>query len=358
MIEEGDRFSSRAVGKRTMVQASVLAFVALFCIISWLAFDFLLLVFASILFGVLFNGVAQWLADKTGMPYGVALLLFFAGLIITLGAAGLLVAPSISTQFESLAESLPRAIEQWRTRAEDSSVINFLLQQRDRLEQAVEQGTGVFSIVTGVLSSITGALSSFAIAFVLGICLSISPGLYVNGFVKLIPLGYRARAKEALHETGSTLQSWLIAKLLEMLLIGVLTTVGLWFIGIELALVLGLIAGLLSFIPNIGPILAIIPAVLLASLDGTDTVLWVVALYLGVQAIESWGLTPWLQQRIVEMPPALTISIQILFGLLAGTIGLILATPLAAAGMVLVNMLYVQDVLGDREDSVATDSGS
>lgn len=106
-----------------------------------------------------------------------------------------------------------------------------------------------------------------------------------------------------------------------MLLIGVLTTVGLWIIGIELALVLGVIAGLLSFIPNIGPILAIIPAVLLASLEGTETVLWVVALYMGVQAIESWWLTPWLQHRIVEMPPALTISIQILFGLLAGTLG-------------------------------------
>lgn len=355
MTDEGDRYSARAIGIRTMVQASVLALVVLFCIISWLAFEFLLLIFAAILFGVLFNGIAQWVTDKTGMPYGVSLLLFFVLLIAALGAAGLLLAPRISTQFESLADNLPRALEQWRARAEDSTWMNFVLEQRDRLEQAVEQSTGVFSVVTGVLSSITGAFSSFAIAFVLGICLSISPKAYVGGFLKLIPLGYRSRAKQVLHETGSTLQSWLIAKLLEMLLIGVLTTVGLWFIGIELALVLGLIAGLLSFIPNIGPILAIIPAILLASLEGTDTVLWVVALYMGVQAIESWGLTPWLQQRIVEMPPALTISIQILFGLLAGTIGLILATPLAAAGMVLVNMLYVQDILGDRAESDATD---
>lgn len=355
MTDQGNRYSARTVGARTLVQASVLALVVLLCIISWLAFDFLLLIFAAILFGVLFNGVAQWMADKTHMPYGISLLIFFVLLISALGAAGFLLAPSISAQFESLADHLPRALEQWRARADDSTWMRFVMEQRDRLEQAVEQSTGIFSVVTGVLSSITGAFSSFAIAFVLGICLSIGPTTYVGGFLKLIPLGYRPRAKQVLHETGSTLQSWLIAKLLEMLLIGVLTTVGLWFIGIELALVLGVIAGLLSFIPNIGPILAIIPAILLASLEGTDTVLWVIALYMGIQAIESWGLTPWLQHRIVEMPPALTISIQILFGLLAGTLGLILATPLAAAGMVLVNLLYVQDILGDRAEGEATD---
>lgn len=354
MTSEGDRDSARAIGSRTLVQASVLALVVLFCIISWLAFEFLLLIFASILCGVLFNGVANWLSNKTGMPYGVSLLLFFIALLGSLGAAVVLLAPSVAAQFESLADSLPRALEQWRGRAEDSTWMSFILDQRDRLEQAVAQSTGMFSIVTGVLSSITGAVSGFAIAFVLGICLSLSPKAYVGGFLRLVPQGYRPRAGEVLRATGSTLQAWLIAKLLEMLLIGVLTTVGLWFIGIELALVLGLIAGVLSFIPNIGPILAIVPAILLASLEGTETVIWVVALYLGIQAIESWGLTPWLQKRIVEMPPALTISVQILFGLLAGTLGLILATPLAAAGMVLINMLYVQDLLGDRSEPDAT----
>jgi predicted PurR-regulated permease PerM len=153
-----------------------------------------------------------------------------------------------------------------------------------------------------------------------------------------------------LNESGSTLQSWLVAKLFEMLLIGGLTTLGLWLLGIELALVLGLIAGLLSFIPNIGPVLSVIPAVLLASLEGTRTMLYVVGLYTIVQALESYVFTPWMQQRIVSVPPALTISMQLLFGLLAGTLGLLLATPLVAVGMVLVRMLYVEDILGDRPE--------
>lgn len=170
----------------------------------------------------------------------------------------------------------------------------------------------------------------------------------MRGLLKLIPLGYRPRAAEVLDESGSTLRAWLLAKLLEMLLIGVLTTLGLWLLGIQLALVLGLIAGLLSFIPNIGPVLAVIPALLLASLEGGRTVLYVAALYLFIQALESYVFTPWMQQRIVSVPPALTIAVQLLFGLLAGTLGLLLATPLAAVGMVLVRMLYVEDLLGDR----------
>ena len=123
-----------------------------------------------------------------------------------------------------------------------------------------------------------------------------------------------------------------------------------------MALVLGLIAGLLSFIPNIGPVLAVIPALLLASLEGGRTVLYVAGLYLFVQALESYVFTPFMQQRIVSIPPALTIGVQLLFGLLAGTLGLLLATPLAALGMVLVRMLYVEDLLGDREQ--VTDGSS
>ena len=102
--------------------------------------------------------------------------------------------------------------------------------------------------------------------------------------------------------------------------------------------------------------LAVIPALLLASLEGGRTVLYVAALYLFIQALESYVFTPWMQQRIVSVPPALTIAVQLLFGLLAGTLGLLLATPLAAVGMVLVRMLYVEDLLGDRPQ--ATDGPS
>ena len=138
-----------------------------------------------------------------------------------------------------------------------------------------------------------------------------------------------------------------------MIIIGVLTAVGLWLLGVPLALTLGLLAALLTFIPNIGPILAVVPAALLALLQSPTRALYVVLLYLGIQTVESYLLTPLMQKRTVSLPPALTIFAQVLMGILVGRIGLVLATPLTAALFVLVKMLYVEDILGD---SIETDN--
>ncbi|MCQ4257208.1 AI-2E family transporter [Stutzerimonas stutzeri] len=347
---DNENKSAREVASRSLIKVSVLVVVALLVIVAWLAFEFLLLLFAAILFGVLINGISCWISEKTPLSRNLSMGLFFVLFLTSVGLFGWLVAPSISDQVDALSESLPEAVERLRERADESEWVSRLMEYQDSLSEAVSPGDG-FSVVTAVLASIGGALTSFVVAFAIGVCLAINPRVYVDGFVKLIPLGYRARTREVLSESGSTLQSWLIAKLIEMLLIGVLTTLGLWLLGIELALVLGLIAGLLSFIPNIGPVIAVIPALLLASMEGTRTMLYVAGLYTLVQVLESYVFTPWMQNRIVSVPPALTISLQLLFGLLAGTLGLLLATPLGAVGMVMIRMLYVEDVLGDRPDS-------
>lgn len=327
----------------------MVAAVVLLCWITWLAFDFVLLLFASILVATLIHGVSCWISEKTGLSRDLGMLVFFVVLLGVLGAGGWLIAPNVAEQFGALSDSLPEAVQRLRQRAEESAWMSRLLDQQDRLETAITEN-GAFGAVTKVMSSTVGALASFLIAFAIGVALSLRPRIYVDGFLALIPAGCRPRAREVLEESGSTLQSWLVAKLFEMLLIGVLTTLGLWLLGIELALVLGVIAGLLSFIPNIGPVLALIPAVLLASMEGTRTMLYVVGLYMVIQTLESYLFTPWMQQRIVSVPPALTISVQVLFSLLAGTLGLLLATPLAALGMVLVRMIYIEDLLGERSD--------
>jgi predicted PurR-regulated permease PerM len=198
------------------------------------------------------------------------------------------------------------------------------------------------------------------VVFAIGIYFAIEPGLYRRGFIKLLPLADRRRAHEVIDATGNTLWWWIIGVMISMATIGVLTTIGLWILGIPLAPTLGLLTGLLAFIPNFGPILSAIPPMLLGLMISPMDAFYVVMLYLIVQAIESNIVTPQVQKRTVSMPPVLGMVGQLLFGVFFGFLGLLLATPLVAAIIVLVKMLYVEDVLGDKEnedDKAVTPSG-
>jgi predicted PurR-regulated permease PerM len=132
-----------------------------------------------------------------------------------------------------------------------------------------------------------------------------------------------------------------------MLVIGVLVTIGFWIIDLPFALTLGIITALLSFIPFIGPFLSYIPAVLVALLESPMQVLYVSIVYFAIQILESYFITPNIEHKAVFIPPALLISMQILMGALMGIMGVLFATPLAVVFIILIQMLYVRDVLGD-----------
>jgi predicted PurR-regulated permease PerM len=155
----------------------------------------------------------------------------------------------------------------------------------------------------------------------------------------------RNRADAVLREIVDVLRWWLIGKILSMILVGVLTTVGLWALDVPLALTFGLLAAALTFIPNFGPVLSVVPPAILALAEDPTRALQVGALYLAIQAVESYAITPLIQRRTVSMPPALTITSRIVLGVLVGGIGLAVATPLTAAAMTAVRMLYVEDLL-------------
>jgi predicted PurR-regulated permease PerM len=152
-----------------------------------------------------------------------------------------------------------------------------------------------------------------------------------------------------LERVKDTLWWWMVGRVLSMAVIGIATGVGLWLLGIPLAFTLALIAALLTFIPNIGPILAALPAVLLGLAQSPRTALYVVLLYSGIQAVETYVLGPVVDRRTVSLPPALTVIAQLLLVMVAGILGAALAAPLAAVVVVLVTMLYVHDVLGRDE---------
>ena len=146
---------------------------------------------------------------------------------------------------------------------------------------------------------------------------------------------------------GGTLRRWLLGQLLVMTIVGVVVTVGLWLLGVPFAPALGLLAFLLEFIPYVGPIGSAVPGLLVASSLGTSKLLYVAILYFAVQSAEGYLLSPLIQERAVKIPPALTVLAQVLLGVLVGGFGLILATPLTAVALVLVNELYIKDALGE-----------
>jgi predicted PurR-regulated permease PerM len=217
-----------------------------------------------------------------------------------------------------------------------------------------EGGEG--TAVTAVAATF-GVLGNFVIMLFIGLYVSLDTRTYRRGLIWILSPSLRASGEAVLDKAGDTLRNWLIAQLMSMAVVGVLTWLGLWLVGVPLAPILGLISALLAFVPNIGPIIAAVPAVLLGLSESPTTALMVVGVYLVVQTLESYAITPLIQQERVSLPPALILSTQLLMGLLFGVLGLALATPLAALGLTLVREAYVQRFLETEAGDDASRAG-
>jgi predicted PurR-regulated permease PerM len=333
----------RLLGRRTaVVVATSLAIVAVVAVLV-LAAEVLLLVFAGLLFAVLLSSLADALVRISGIGRGVALGLTVLVMLAGTVGVGWALWPSVSEQADQLAKELPAALRELRGWFEQREWGRWLL---GRVEpDQMPDGGALVDQATGALLTTISALAGFLIILFVGLYVAAQPSLYQRGLRRLVPVAGRHRADEVLFEVTSVLRWWLIGKILSMVLVGVLTTVGLWSLDVPLALTFGLLAAALTFIPNFGPVLSVVPPALLALADDPTRALYVAVLYLAIQTIESYAVTPLIQRRTVSMPPALTIMSQIVLGVLVGAIGVAVATPLTAAAMTMVRMLYVEDLL-------------
>jgi predicted PurR-regulated permease PerM len=321
---------------------SILVLAVVLAALLLLAPDVLLTVFAGILFAVLLHegGRSTGSLLRIGEPLGIGL--FVLCIVLMFAGFGMAVAPAVTEQVSELSRRIPEALDAFRQRVEEypggSEVMDRLIP--DSLNEAQSRSAAMSAV-----SSTFGALGTFAIIIAIGVYGALDPGLYRRGLTLLLAPSIRDRGDHVLRASAGTLRNWLVAQLIAMSAVGSLTTLGLWLAGVPLAFALGLIAGLLAFIPNIGPIIAIAPALLLALPEGLTTVLVVLTIYIGVQTLESYVITPLVQQEKVSLQPALVISTQLLFGVLFGMLGLMLATPIAAVLMTIVRMIYVEDYL-------------
>jgi predicted PurR-regulated permease PerM len=207
----------------------------------------------------------------------------------------------------------------------------------------------VTAAVIQTFSTAFGIAMNLLIVLAVTIFLATEPKLYRNGLIRLFPKPRRARFADLLDRLESTLWHWALGRMMTMAITGTATGAILWFLDVPLPFLMGLITGLLAFIPNIGGLIAVTLASLLALPQGFSTVAWVIGLYCGMQLVESYVLTPLIQKRQVSLPPALLIGFQAFMGLVFGFLGLMVASPLLAAGMVIVNQLYIKDALGDHD---------
>lgn len=324
---------------------SLAAVATIFIILLVLAPHVLLIVFAGILFAVFLHGGGDWIARKSGLPHGAGVGVFALVIVLLLAGAISAFAPAMSDQFDELTRQVPEAADNLRQRVEDYSWGERLMERAS--PEGLFSSEGRSAAATAVTSTF-GALGNAVIILFIGLYGALAPSTYRSGVIALVAPSVRERADEVLDTIGQTLRDWLAAQLMAMTVVGVLTGIGLWLIGIPLAFLLGLIAALFAFIPNIGPVIAAAPAVLLAIPEGLTVTLLVIGVYLAVQTIESYVITPLIQQEKVSLPPALIISAQLLLGVLFGLIGLALATPIAAVLMTFTREVYVKDYL-DRE---------
>jgi predicted PurR-regulated permease PerM len=315
--------------------------VATLALVVWQLSSLLLLLFGAMLISLALRAGADALARLTPLPaaWGVPVVLLLVLAVLT--GTGWLVGDRIATQFVELARKLPAAaaaVEGWVDR---QPWVEALLS----LGTKGEAPAGLLASLGVFASSLLGALSGLVVILMVAVYLAVDPHVYHRGVLALFPLDMRGHADVVLSEITRTLRTWLVGQGIAMLIIGALTSVGLVLLGNPLALSLGMLAGLLEFVPFVGPLLAAVPAVLVAfSLQPIDA-LWTVLLYLAVQQVEGHLVMPLIQQRMVALPPVLTVTATVAMGVLFGPPGVLFATPLVVVVVVLVRRVYVEGLL-------------
>lgn len=327
MPEAARIMKSASFAQRVLLVAGVASLI----FIIWKIRTALVLAFGGVVLAVLFSGLASRTAAWTGLSDRWALPIVLIVLASLLASGGFLLEQQVAHQFTQLNERVTAGVQQLPLDLQSLLAnVRTLISPATQWAASIAQGIGYFLLVIFV-----------------GIYLAAAPATYRAGLLLLLPDTWQARAGEVLDVTRKALWGWLLGTFASMLAVGVLTAAGLFFLGMPAAISLGVIAGLLEFVPIVGPWLAAVPAVLVAlAADGWQLAIYVSLFYFAVQQVEGNLIYPLVQQEAASVPPALTLVAILTSGLLFGLLGLFLAMPLLIALLVVVNLLYIENRLG------------
>ena len=318
---------------------AIVALLVVVILIARVAFNVLLMVLAGILISVYFHGFGDLIQRKTKWRRRNCMLISVCGSFIILGVLFWFMGTKISNQIAVLSDTLPHTISTAKLKMAETPL------GKKALEYLSDDNSDeLFATARKFFSTSFGVLGDLYIIMFLAIFFTTSPNLYKDGIIKLIPGDKKELAHCVIDRISITLNGWLKSMMLSMVLVFILLTVGLSIMSIPVALVLALFTGLLKLIPNFGSAAAMVPGVLLALTIGTNTAIIVALIYIVTQTIVSYIVTPLIQKKMIDLPPALTILAQVLMGTLSGVLGVVLAVPLLAIIMILVDELYVKKI--------------
>lgn len=334
----------------------------------WEAHEVFFLAFIGVFFGLTLSSAADRL-ERLRIPRAIGAPVV---LILVLAAIGGLVfqaAPQVTSQAQEIREQVPQVaskVRGWivtqaggvsrmlqdttaqnqRRRGETGKAV--IPKETDQMTELSPPIQTVGHAFFTVFSSTLSALGGLVLVFFVTLFVAIDPKLYHDGLMHLFPHHHRERAGEVLSAMAFSLRRWLMTQLIAMVTIGVITTGVLLLLGVRGAFALGIIAGLLEFVPFVGPIAASIPAISMGLLDSPAKALSVAIAFTVIQQTEGHVLIPLLMKGSLSLPPVLTLLTQALMATVFGLLGLLIAVPMLSAVMTAIKMLYVVDVVGDR----------
>ena len=318
----------------------------------WRLTDILVLLFGAVLLAIGLCAAATLVARRTGIRRNVALSGVFLIGLCAFGAAFWVFGATIAAQLDDVMRAVPAGFKLFIAWMASQPYGQQLIDQARGANLVGATGWAT-SAVTAVGALIARALGYAVIALFVAIYLAAQPERYRHLCLRLVPPAHRPIVERLFVVTGSVLERWLVGQLVVMMTIGILTGIGLWLIGVEAPFALGLMGGLLCFVPYVGAILAAVPATLVALTQGPIYAASVICMYIAVHFVEGNFITPMVQAEATSFPPVLAILSTVVFGVLFGPLGVLLAAPLTLLIMATVEILYVQQGLGEAPETGA-----
>ena len=313
--------------------------IAAFAAVLWLLRDVIILAFGAVIVAMLLRLGAE--PFVRWMPKYAALVLSGLLIVLILGGVGYLFALHIGGQLQDLIQKADDAVKGFMERMQTSDLGKRFVPEDSNL------GVSPSAVVTKLFSMSAHFFEALIVMVISGIYLAAQPETYRYGLVQLFPPRLHRQAERAVAEIGTALRLWLLGQLIQMVIIGLITTGAVWLIGLPSPLALGMIAGVAEFVPYIGPIVAVVPALLVATTQDFHAIIWTVVAYLIIHQIEGEVIAPLIQRQMILIPPALTLLGIVAIAYLFGNYAVVLAAPLVIAIFIAVKRLYIRDTLGE-----------